>query len=561
MSVRRRLIVAGLVAVTALLGGACASQPADPELECRPSEPRSCLLPFPSDRYLVADGTTATGWRVAVPDDVLPASVLGQLRPGGDQHAAYDGADGFSPLTPITFQFPTALTDGEVADNGGGNVTVVDSTTGAPVDFRTDRSVDAVRFLQPDTVLMLWPATVWPYGHRVTATVSLPGRPVTSTSFVVRSQENGRGNLDALAAAVRAEDHPVRSLSVGPSLLGGAQLVSGEVATTDFRDDDWTVPREGAATRRTTWVRFIMTLPERPASAKGAPVAIYGHGITAFKETMAVVAGPNAEAGIATIAIDIPDHGERMAEGSVPDLAIPAKLGQLVSMPLQGALDELSLVLAVRSHLGPLRSLAPEAGVDLDVDHLYYQGTSMGGFLGAELLAIAPEIRAAFLQVPGSGIIDTLYHSVLWPVFCAVLPSGISAGESGVLLSAAASMADRADNALVLDRLKAMGTPVRIVYGAGDGTVPNTSTDRMLRLLDIPVAGPIKNPTTARRVDPDSLSKLDGSQLDRVATQIDTWGQQQSWAGGLLTHLSFLDQTPMEELSAWIERRADEARG
>lgn len=561
MSVRRGLIVAGLVAVTALVGGACASQPTEPKLECRPAEPRSCLLPFPSERYLTRDDTTATGWRVAVPDDVLPASVLGQLRPGGDQHSAYDGADGFSPLTPITFQFPTALTNGEVADNGGGHVTVTDDTTGEPVDFRVDRSVDAVRFLQRDTVLMLWPATVWPYGHRITAAVSFPGRPATSTTFVVRSIDNGRGNLDALAAAVRAEDHPVRRLSVGPSLLGGAKLVSGEVATTDFRDGDGVVPRDRTASHRTTWVRFILTLPARPASAKGAPVAIYGHGIIAFKETMAVVAGPNADAGIATIALDIPNHGERMADGSVLDLAIPARLGQLISMPLQGTLDNLSLLLAVRSHLGQLRTLLPEAGVDLDVENVLYEGTSMGGFLGAELLGIAPEITRAFIQVPGSGIIDTLYHSLLWPVFSRVIPSGISAGESGVLLSAAASMADRTENALILDRVKRMGTAVRIVYGAGDGTVPNTSTDRMLRLLDVPVAGPIKNPTTARRVDVDGLAKLDGSALDRVATQIDTWGQQRSWAGGLLTHLSFLDRTPMEELRAWVQRRADEARG
>ena len=560
MGDRRRLVLVGLVAVTALLGAACASQPAEPQLECRPSEPRSCLLPFPSERYLTRDDSTATGWRVVVPDDALPASVLGQLRPGGDQHAAYDGADGFSPLTPITFQFPTALADGEVADNGGGHIAVVDADSGAPLEFRADRSVDAVRFGQPDTLLLLWPATMWPAGHRVKATVSLPGRPAASTTFVVRSLDNGLGNLDALAAAVRAEDHPIRHLSVGPSILGGAQLVSGEVATTDFRNDDGVIPRDGAPPHRTTWVRFIMTLPERPASAKGAPVAIYGHGITAFKETMAVVAGPNADAGIATIGIDIPNHGERMAEGSVFDLAIPAKLGRLTSMPLQGTLDNLSLLLAVRSHLGELRTLVPQAGVDLDVDDVLYEGTSMGGFLGAELLGIAPEITNAFLQVPGSGIIDTLNHSILWPVFAQILPAGLSAGEAGVLLSAASSMADRTDNALVLGRIKKLGTAIRIVYGAGDGTVPNPSTDRMLRLLDMPVAGPIKAPTTARRIDVDSIAKMDGSQLDRVATQIDTWGEQQSWLGGLLTHISFIDQTPMEDLRAWILRRADEAR-
>lgn len=544
-------VASSLLAVTMLLGSCVAPSPATPTTGCVTSSPRSCLLPYPSDRYLVADASTATGVRVSMPDDVFPASVTGQFRPGGDQRTAYDGADGFSPMTPIVFQFDRPVAGSELPTDGGTVAVVTDDTTGARQEIRAERSADAARFGQADTVVMLWPALMWPAGHRITAHLRVAGRVEVSTSFVVRSRANALGNLDSLVAAVRADDHPVRNIATGPSLLGGSQLVSGEVATTDFRSDDGTIGSGTDVPHRRTWVRFVMTMPEKPMSAAGAPVAIYGHGITAFKETLAFDAGPNAARGVATIGIDIPNHGERMNDGgSVLDLTITPKLGRLVAMPLQGSLDQLSLLLAVRDHLGA-------AVPGLDTSRILYEGTSMGGFLGMEFLSFAPEVEAAFLQVPGSGIVDTLYHSAIWPLFSGILPAGVSAGESGALLGAAMMMLDRTENALVIDRVRALGTPVRIVYGASDGIVPNTSTDRMLRLLASPVVGPIKVVAPTAAPDGVAVEGVDRDPFapDRVATQIDTWGEQQTWLGPLLTHLSFLDQSPMEDLGAWLDRR------
>lgn len=108
---------------------------------------------------------------------------------------------------------------------------------------------------------------------------------VTATSFVVRTEENAVGQTLQLAQAVRAADHPVRGLQVLPSFIPGATTVTGQLLTTDFRDSRGAIPRDVALQGKPKWVDFLLTVPERSAGADGAPVVIYGHGITINKET------------------------------------------------------------------------------------------------------------------------------------------------------------------------------------------------------------------------------------------------------------------------------------
>src|SRR5690606_32326666 len=60
---------------------------------CDPLDPAACLLPFPSDRWTVADPTTPTGRRVALPLEAMPRNVLGKpVDP-----TEWNRNDGFSP--------------------------------------------------------------------------------------------------------------------------------------------------------------------------------------------------------------------------------------------------------------------------------------------------------------------------------------------------------------------------------------------------------------------------------------------------------------------------------
>ncbi|MFM7064864.1 MAG: hypothetical protein ACKO04_15455, partial [Actinomycetes bacterium] len=365
------------------------------------------------------------------------------------------------------------------------------------------------------------------------------------------------------AAATRADDHPVRNLQVGPSPLvpGSSTVVKGELRTTDFRD------RSGAvrpyATPRSQWVKFLMVLPARPARAAGAPVAVYGHGITAAKETMLFVAASNARAGVATIGIDVPNHGDRQDTdgGYVLDLHTPQQMGRLAAMTQQGVVDQISLVMAVRTHLrgldlgGP--SHAPDGKVDLDTDHLLYEGTSMGSVLGVTSVALIPEFEGAFLQVPGTGIADIIYHSLIWPIFSGVVPVGGPVGDSISLMGAATMVLDPADNVNFTDRIRARGTPVFMVSGVGDAIVPNWTNARTAALLGLPIVGPTGFPV------PGATQRI---AADHVPA--DARGAAQDFGEGLTPqdpgfagHVVFASDRSVRLLEEWVANRVAAFRG
>src|SRR3569832_1618735 len=74
----------------------CSETPPDnanPDARCHPLAVGDCLLPWPSSYYLKKDSATASGYRLALPDGVLPLDQTG--RP---MDATYlNRMDGFSP--------------------------------------------------------------------------------------------------------------------------------------------------------------------------------------------------------------------------------------------------------------------------------------------------------------------------------------------------------------------------------------------------------------------------------------------------------------------------------
>ncbi len=575
----------------------------------------SCLLPYPSEQYLRPDPTSATGYRVDVPADILPDALLEQFGPGASVDDAYGDADGFSVLSPVIFELPDVADPQSLPVDGGEAFVVVDLDTGARVPMKVEVSRDAERLWAKDRIVVGFPRDRFRYGGRYLAVLTdqlrgpgdapirpgpgldpllaatsedrlsasrlrsqiasalpeLPQRNVlAATSFVVRSEADVTDDIDRMAAMVRADEHPVKDLWVSPSWVPGApQVVTGKVRVTDFRDENGVIPRGDAITPRHHWIDFMLLLPEYPASRSGAPVAIYGHGLAVQRETMLTVAATNARRGIATVAIDIPNHGSRWwAEGGyLTDLATPYRFGRMASMPLQGILDNLSLLQAVKTSfasidLHPVRNWWFNAfgnGVpDLDTRHVIYQGTSMGGFLGASFVALAPELDGAFVQVGGTGIVDTIFHSLLWPLFSGIAPWGSTAGDAHALVGAAGMLLDRADNVYLIERIRQNGTPFFLVYGDQDGIVPNTSSMRMVRLMDLPLVAPTYHDAPGIRVV--DRWPADGS----GASQFDTWGAARQGGSpighGFLAHVWFNTGRPSAEMDRWLDERLAEMR-
>lgn len=556
----------------------------------------SCNLPFPSDSWLVPDASTATGFRMSIPRDAVARSLTDQLGPRDQMVEAETGADGFSPLTPIAFQLPDALDPRHVPVDGGEVVVVWDADTGQRVPVRVEVSDLGVDERGARNVVVAWPRSRFAYGHRIVGVVrrgllNAAGQPasaspslerassatreavarldagvawsdhLSATSFVTRSEGSITADVDRMASWVRADDHPIRNVAVQPSLIGGAAAVTGQLRATDFRASDGVITRDGSSMPNHKWLDFLLVLPERPATAAGAPVAIYGHGVTVFKESMLVVAGQNAAKGVATIGIDLPNHGSQAGNGGhILDLAHPWTLGRIESSMLQGELDQLSLLRAIEQHMGSIdvtpRDWAAGTGgdglADLDTSNIVYQGTSLGGLLGAGFVGLAPEVDAAYLQVPGSGFVDLLTHSLVWQIFKPIVPWGAEVGELHVLTYFAQTLLDRADNTYYLDRIRDRGTPVFVTYAVNDGVVGNQTTERMVGTLGLRMVGEQYGPIAGWvGAQPGGSMAADG----RGFRQVPTDGLDGNFAKPLLTHVEFMHPISIRTLDEWLDKR------
>ncbi|MGH9137773.1 MAG: hypothetical protein ACRD0G_12100 [Acidimicrobiales bacterium] len=139
---------------------------------CDPTDPAACLLPFPNDRFTVADPTTDTGRRVNLPRLGMPANVAGlPIRPD-----EWNRNDGFSPgsmmltLVPgldlaATWGVEAQLTDLARSLDADAPIVLLDADTGERHPFWSE--LDS----HPDTaaaqrLLIIRPATNLLEGHR-----------------------------------------------------------------------------------------------------------------------------------------------------------------------------------------------------------------------------------------------------------------------------------------------------------------------------------------------------------------------------------------------------------
>ncbi len=98
---------AGGIGGTGGMGGSGGMIPA-PALDCDPLTPTYCGFPFPNDYWTVADSSTVTGLRLALPSVTMPANRNG-TRSNPD---AFNEMDGFSPGIAAMTHFPGATVTG-----------------------------------------------------------------------------------------------------------------------------------------------------------------------------------------------------------------------------------------------------------------------------------------------------------------------------------------------------------------------------------------------------------------------------------------------------------------
>lgn len=188
-------------AAVALALAACSSDTSLPAAaHCNPLGMHHCMTPWPSSVFEVADPASATGRRLAIPADTLPANI-------DDLHADPSGwnvADGFSPAAPMVMAWKGGVSPEGLpaADNMDFSRTadsptiLLDMTTGERVAHFAELDLAAAR--TPDSqALMLRPAARLAGGHRYA--VAITNR--------VRAQGGGALEVPPGFAALRDDRH------------------------------------------------------------------------------------------------------------------------------------------------------------------------------------------------------------------------------------------------------------------------------------------------------------------------------------------------------------------
>lgn len=196
---------------------------------CDPLDTGRCLLPFPSNAYTVADDSTDTGLRVALPADSLPANASGV----GIDLSEWNRNDGFSPNTPIMALLPgldaeaSALptwTDigSSLADDA--TVVLIDTTNGERVPLWAELDMKSAD--PAERALTIRPAISLPEGH--TFAVGLRGM-VDDTGNAFEPTAAFRVYRDNLTTSLEPIEARRADMEATLAALEGAGVARGDL--------------------------------------------------------------------------------------------------------------------------------------------------------------------------------------------------------------------------------------------------------------------------------------------------------------------------------------------
>ena len=227
-----------------------------------------------------------------------------------------------------------------------------------------------------------------------------------------------------------------RGAFAAPRLVTGSGTETG-VVRRDASGEIAAGPREP--------VPFVLTIPA-VEDRTNLPLVIAHHGFNASRTTGFATAETAARAGVAVLAIDAFQHGERAVSATDEVNAIrgglPGPDGYAETQPLdvsgrvfgvlgtapglagftgyphatllQFAADVFSAVRAVRDGVLAeelFERVTPISPIGFDPERIGFIGNSLGAVVGASVLVAEPDVRAAVQNVPPGSIVETLAES------------------------------------------------------------------------------------------------------------------------------------------------------
>jgi dienelactone hydrolase len=426
----------------------------------------------PLDTTTVHDGTTAL---VALDD--------GEAQPF-EVEWADDGATAIVyPLFPLEPKRSYGLSmSREVLDEGGEPVwaapALYELLTGEATDPRLARLHDR-------------------YAALLAATDAGPDDVCAATVFTTQSIHEE----DVAVAAVLESAAPEIRVEGPCEPTGTVLLCPAVLIADDFLDEDQHFAMEFGATptaQRSYELPLNIYVPDDGASGP-RPVIVYGHGLGGSRGEGRGFAGQVADLGIAVAALDAPSHNEHPTN---PDAYELYWIFQFFGLGLEGTLD----VLQMRDHWrqaawDKLQLIdAIRAGVDLDGDgsndlegdRIYYSGHSLGGIMGAHLLALDPTLTAAELSVPGGRVGDIVYRGEIFAPLVAIMsPDGTGDGDLARFFPLMQAAIERGDASNWAPRVLDGERDVLMTMVVDDGIIPNECNRSLARAFGVQHAPPV----------------------------------------------------------------------
>ncbi|MEI6497872.1 MAG: hypothetical protein WCO88_14515 [Actinomycetota bacterium] len=189
---------------------------------CDPLDMRHCLLPYPSNAFVVNDPSTDTGKRVAFPAGSAPTNVGGVTV----DVAEWNRNDGFSPNTPILTHVPgldpkasnlPPWTDLEASLAATAPVVLIDAGTGTrvPLWAEPDSKADS----EADQLLAIHPAVPLAEGHTYVVglrnLVGTDGAVLKASPVFTAYRDGYASGIGGLAPRVDAMEADMKVLTAG----------------------------------------------------------------------------------------------------------------------------------------------------------------------------------------------------------------------------------------------------------------------------------------------------------------------------------------------------------
>lgn len=527
---------------------------------CNPVAQKACALPFPSDLFRNTVGTynySDTIWdrevggtmrqyltiRSQYPASFAPSKIINPSR-------------GFSPLGPVLFELP-GFPAHPVPVDGSGHLLVIDMETDEriPMVVSLSKAAQPRRdFREARPVIIGWPRTRFGFGRKYVAVLLRSPFGFVPSAGMQRVLDGNAGiwvntayrnALDVLERndidrdevlsltwfTVRPEAEVITPMKTmiaqameAGSIVSGLKPIpalgdpdyelatlKGELSLVNFRAPDGGVypPYQRLIDPERERVEFVLSLP-RWEYATPVPVSIWGHGLGNFKELTKSGYRMGSRLGMATIAIDHPNHGSRVSKLGFKDLNIaaavqtPMTIMQLLGMFVQATVDHAVVAKHVRDALPQAVANIPNGTLPdrplIDGSRVMFDGMSLGAMLGVGIGVWAPDLAGAYLVNGAGSLMHVLSESTFWDDMTSnVVPQNANGAELTFIVAMMQHYLDIADGNNVAHYFRdpppgQAPRPLGMHYSLGDGSMPNAATRATAELVDLPLLKEVIEP-------------------------------------------------------------------